>query len=195
MEEQHPRHGIAYRLGKAWLDAHGWRVEGGAPPVRKAVIAAAPHTSNWDFAYALSACAVLGVKVSWVGKHTLFKPPFGALMRALGGVPVDRRAKGHQVERIAALFEQRDELFLMVAPEGTRSRATRWKTGFYRIAVEARVPIVLGYLDYSRKVAGLGTVFQPSGDPDADLPRLREFYQGIQGRYPERMSDIRFHEE
>jgi 1-acyl-sn-glycerol-3-phosphate acyltransferase len=110
--------------------------------VKKAVLVAAPHTSNWDLPFSLALSFVLDIKISWVGKHTLFQPPLGTFMRAIGGVPVDRRGRNDAVKSIAKLFEGRDELMLIVPPEGTRGRAKRWKTGFYYIALEAKVPIV-----------------------------------------------------
>lgn len=189
------KRGVAYWLGRAWLAAFGWRVEGGAPNVPKAVVVAALHTSSWDFPFTLATSAVLGLEMSWLGKHTLFRGPMGPVMRWLGGVAVDRTKKNDMVSSVVDILDQHEELFLVLAPEGTRGRASRWKTGFYHMAVNAKVPIVLGYLDYERKVSGLGEVFWPSGDLKADLPKIRAFYSNVRGKHPERQSEISFGEE
>jgi 1-acyl-sn-glycerol-3-phosphate acyltransferase len=182
--------GLRYRLGKLWLDALGWRVDGGPPNVRKAVVVAAPHTSNWDLPFTLATAAVLGIKISWIGKHTLFKPPFGGLLRALGGIPVDRRSRNNAVAAAIEVLDQHETLFLIIAPEGTRSRTERWKTGFYRIAEGAHVPVVLGFIDYGKKRGGLGTVFEPTGDLDGDMEKIAEFYRDIRGLHPEDESPV-----
>jgi len=178
-------------IGHAWLRAFGWNVEGGAPPVDKAVVVAAPHTSNWDLPFTLAIAWSLDRDVQWVGKHTLFQiPVWGRFLRTLGGVGVDRRSRNDAVKAIAHAIEERDRVLLVVPPEGTRGAATRWKTGFYWIAVEAKVPIVLGFLDYGRKRGGLAHVLEPSGDIAQDFGRLREFYAGIRGKHPERQGRI-----
>lgn len=188
-----PRTFVA-RFGQAFLDAAGWTVVGGAPDVKKAVIVAAPHTSNWDLAYALSITWRLGLPIRWMGKHTLFRPPFGAIMRKLGGIPVDRRGRNNAVDAAIKLLEDADELMLLIPPEGTRGVAKRWKTGFYHTAVGAKVPIVLGFLDYEGKRGGLGEVFWPTGDIDADMERIRAFYAGMKGKYPHLQGDIKVRE-
>lgn len=158
--------------------------------MRKAVVVAAPHTSNWDFPFTLAVAWALGIELRWVGKHTLFVPPFGQIMRALGGVPVDRRARNNAVPAVVELLRQHHELMLVIAPEGTRSRAKRWRTGFYHMALGAEVPLVLGFLDYARKRGGLGEVFVPSGDLEKDMERIAAFYAGIMGKRPERQSAV-----
>ena len=164
----------------------GWRVEGSGPDIPRAVVVAAPHTSNWDLVFTLAIAATLGIRVSWMGKHTLFRPPFGRLMRAVGGLPVDRRASHGAVEAAVELLTSHDRLFLIISPEGTRGRSERWKTGFYRIAQGAGVPIVLGFLDYGRKVGGLGKVFVPTGDVEKDMEEIRVFYAPIRGKREDR---------
>ncbi len=181
---------LRHLVGRAWLSAFGWEVEGGRPDVKKAVVVAAPHTSNWDLPFTLAVAYVLDVPISWVGKHTLFAPPFGGIMRALGGVPVDRRARNGAVSAIAERIREADEIFLIIPPEGTRGRATRWKTGFYYAAVEAGVPIVLGFLDFGRKRGGLGEVFHPTGDIARDFERIRAFYADVKGKYPDKSGSI-----
>ncbi|HRG97322.1 MAG TPA: 1-acyl-sn-glycerol-3-phosphate acyltransferase [Polyangiaceae bacterium] len=185
------RRGVAYWLGRAWLGAFGWRVEGEAPAVRKAVVVAAPHTSAWDWPFTLATAAVLGVEMRWVGKHTLFENPLmGRFMRWTGGLPVDRAKTKDMVTKVADLLRAHEDLFLIVAPEGTRRRADRWKTGFYYMARAADVPVVLGYLDYAKKTSGLGTLFYPTGDLHKDMRQIRAFYSDVSGKHPERTSEV-----
>jgi 1-acyl-sn-glycerol-3-phosphate acyltransferase len=175
-------------IANVWLKAFGWRVDGGLPDVRKAVVIAAPHTSNWDLPFTLAVAWKLGFSMSWLGKHTLFKGLAGKVLRATGGIAVDRTQRTDMVAHAVDVIGQHDDLFLIVAPEGTRSRTERWKTGFYYMAVGAKVPIVLGYLDYKIKRGGLGTLFWPTGDIDADMKKIQAFYANIHGKHPERMS-------
>jgi 1-acyl-sn-glycerol-3-phosphate acyltransferase len=171
-----------------------WRVEGELPP-DKCVIIAAPHTSNWDMPFMLMAAYVIGFRISWMGKHTLFWGPFGPLMRALRGIPVDRRSPQNLVQQVAARFATSDELVLAVPPEGTRKQVEYWKSGFYQIARAANVPLVLGFLDFDRKVGGLGPVVHLTGDVHADMDRIRAYYQGIRGKHPALESTPRLREE
>ena len=182
--------GLFPAIGRAWLKFNGWTCDPRMPGVQKAVLIAAPHTSNWDLVFSLALSAVLDIKISWVGKHTLFKPPLGTFMRWTGGVPVDRRVRTDAVKNMAQLFTGRDQLMLMVPPEGTRGKAKRWKTGFYYIAVEAKVPIVLGYLDYGNKIGGLGEVLWPTGDIAKDFEQIRNFYSGMKGKFPELQGEV-----
>jgi 1-acyl-sn-glycerol-3-phosphate acyltransferase len=133
--------------------------------------------------------AALDLRVSWMGKHTLFAPPLGTVMRAFGGVAVDRTKRSNTVQSAIDLLRTRDELFLIVAPEGTRARA-RWKTGFYHIALGANVPILCGFLDFATKTGGLGDLVYPTGNIETDLGKVRAFYAGIQGKRPERCGEI-----
>ena len=173
------------------LAAAGWRVEGVRPQEAKYVLIAAPHTSNWDFPLMLLCGMVLGVWPAWVGKHTLFRAPFGVLMRALGGIPIDRTTSHNMVDQLAGEFAARERLALAMPPEGTRSLAPHWKSGFYYVATQARVPIALGYLDYPRKEGGIGAPILPSGDLRADMDRIRAFYSGKAGRHPESQGPVR----
>jgi len=186
---------MKYWLGHLYLWLLGWKIEGARPPQRKYVILAAPHTSNWDVPLMLSMSYVLGVPLSWIGKHTLFKPPLGWLMRLLGGVPVDRRARHNAVQQMVDEFNRRDEFYLAITPEGTRGRAEYWKSGFYYIAVGAKVPIVLGLLDFRRKRGGLFEVIEPTGDLQADMERIRAFYADATAKYPADFGPIRLREE
>lgn len=171
-------------LGRLWLRATGWTLEGEPPEVPKAVLIAAPHDTNWDLPFTLAAIWALRIELGWTGKKTLFRWPFGRLMRGLGGIAIDRAAPGGIVEEIAARIRERESLLLAIPPEGTRSETAYWKSGFYRIALAAGVPILCGFIDYPRKRLGLGGLFLPSGDAVADMEQIRIFYREI-GRLPE----------
>jgi 1-acyl-sn-glycerol-3-phosphate acyltransferase len=167
-----------------FLRATGWRIEGALPPeAAKSVFIAAPHTSNWDLPYTLMCAFVLDLNIRWMGKASLFRWPFGPVMRWLGGIAVRREQSNNLVAASAqALVEADGPLQLVVPPEGTRGRTRRWKTGFYFIAQQARVPIVMAFMDYEQKRAGLGPLFTPSGDVDADMAAIKRFYAPIKGR-------------
>jgi len=169
---------------RAFLKINGWQVQGELPAnAYKAVIIAAPHTSNWDLPYTLMTALCLQLNINWMGKASLFRFPFGALMRWLGGIPVDRSKANNLVAASAAAIVAADgPVQLVVPPEGTRGKTRHWKTGFYFIALEAQVPIVMAYLDYERKIGGLGPVFTPSGDVEADMGVVKRFYAGVKGR-------------
>ena len=173
----------------------GWRVEGTVPEEPKWVLIAAPHTSNWDLVLMLLSGLALGAWPSWVGKHTLFRFPFGALLRSLGGIPIDRRSRGNRVEELAALFSSRERLVLAIPPEGSRSNLSYWKSGFYWVARTANVPICLAFLDFPRRRAGLGPLFRPTGDLRVDMDFVRAFYAGMKGRFPEKQGPIRLEGE
>jgi 1-acyl-sn-glycerol-3-phosphate acyltransferase len=162
----------------------GWKVDGVLPPNgSKSVLIAAPHTSNWDFPYTLMTAFVLGLNIRWMGKSSLFTFPFGGTMRWLGGISVDRSQSTNLVANAAqSLRDSSDPMQLVVPPEGTRSKARYWKTGFYYIAVTAGVPIVMAYMDYPRKRAGLGPVLMPTGDIDQDMIIIKAFYAQHQGK-------------
>lgn len=178
-------------LARLCLAAFGWRAVGVRPAEARYVLIAVPHTSNWDFPLMLLCGMALGVWPAWVGKDALFRPPFGWLMRFLGGIPIDRSASHNMVEQLAAEFGARSRLALAMPPEGTRSLAPHWKSGFYYVATLARVPIGLGYLDYAKKEGGIGTPLLPSGDLHADMERIRAFYAGKAGRHPELQGPMR----
>jgi len=164
------------------LRIRGWGFEGVVPNVSKAVVIVAPHTSNWDFLVGIAALFGLGLRASFLGKHTLFKWPFGPMMRWLGGVPVDRRTARGVVDETVELFAANERMILALSPEGTRHSVDRWKTGFYYVALEAQVPIIPVALDYSRKLIRFGEGFDPTGDLQNDLQFLEKFFFGIEGR-------------
>jgi len=169
----------------------GWRVEAKLPVPQKCVIIGAPHTSGADLFATFLLMGSLGMKFHWVAKDSLFRGPLGWSLRSLGGIPVNRREQTGFVQRMASMFPQRDVFRLAILPEGTRSRANYWKTGFYYIAQAAGVPIILGFADYKRKVVGLGPSLIPAGDIQADFQKIRTFYTGITGRYSHKQGEIR----
>lgn len=178
---RHARGGPLRWLGKLYLAWGGWRVEGGFPEAPRAVIIVAPHTSNWDFTLGLAVVLALELRSSWLGKHTIFKPPFRGLLRWLGGIPVDRRAASGVVRACVAAFEAAPALYIALSPEGTRKQVGQWKSGFYVIAARAGVPILPVALDYPEHVVRFLPPFHPSGDLERDLPLLRAPFEDVRG--------------
>lgn len=159
----------------------GWRVVGALPSERKYVLIGAPHTSNWDFPLMLLAVLTVGMDVHWLGKSSLFPPIVDSVMRWLGGIAVDRSKNNNLVAQLVDLFRARDELVVLIPPEGTRAKVERWKSGFYHVAAGAGVPILLGFVDASRKELGFGPLFYPTQDYAADLLKIQEFYRDKRG--------------
>ena len=182
-------------LARLFLRLTGWRPEGARPDVPRFVLIAAPHTSNWDLAYLLALATTFDIKVSWMGKHGLFRPPLGWLMRRVGGIPVVRHRRSNLVEQMTQALKDSEQMALVVPSEGTRGWAPYWKSGFYRIARSADVPIVMGYLDYARKRGGFGPALKTTGDVRLDMDEIRAFYAGKTGKYPEQFGPIRLKEE
>lgn len=188
-------------LGKTIIWLSGWKVDQHLKAdFKRCVMVAAPHTSNWDFILARAAFEVMEIPVRFTIKKEWVDGPLGFLMRALGAIGIDRRPKNageprlSYVEGMIRLFEETGNLVVLVTPEGTRSKATEWKTGFYHVAKAAGVPIALGYLDYRRKVAGIGKVLKVSDSMEKDMHEIMEFYAGVQGKFPENYSpDLRFY--
>lgn len=182
-----PRRGsrLGRRLGRLVLRFLGWRIEGGFPERGKFLLIVAPHTSNWDFVVGIAAVLALDVEVHWLGKHTLFRPPLAPAMRRLGGIAVDRRSPQGYIAQLAGIYSRRERFLLGITPEGTRSRVKSWKAGFYHIAREAGVPIVPCYLDYRRRVAGIGPALIPGDDLAAEMRRFERFYRGVTPKRPE----------
>jgi 1-acyl-sn-glycerol-3-phosphate acyltransferase len=172
-------------LGRRLLRLWGWRIEGGPLDQPRCVMVVAPHTSNWDFIHGLCAKWALGLSVRFLAKHTLFRFPFSAFLRAIGGIPVDRRATNGLVERVASLFVPDAPLYLVVTPEGTRRRVPTWRTGFHRIAVAAGVPILPVAFDYPARTVRLLRYYTPTGDYAADLRALSEHFTPLMARHPE----------
>jgi len=181
-------------IAKSIFSILGWKVVGSMPKeLKKAVIIAAPHTSYWDFFYARLAFFIMDIPMKvTIKKEVVEAPLYGWLIRKLGAIGIDRNPKNgglkskiSMVDAMVNLLEERDHLIMMVTPEGTRKYVPRWKTGFYRVAEQAKVPIILGYLDYAKKHAGIGPVFEPTGDYDADLKIILDFYRSKTGKFPE----------
>lgn len=162
----------------------GWTSVGTVPEPQRFVLIAAPHTSNWDFPNFLGVTQTLGLRVHFMAKASLFRWPFGGFMRQVGGVRLDRAAAKDTVAQMVAEFARRDEFVLTIAPEGTRGAVTKWRTGFYQIALGAGVPIVCGFMDYAKRTSGLGPVIVPTGDYEADMAPVFAFYRGITGKHP-----------
>lgn len=168
----------------------GWKACNDIPTdLKKAVMVAAPHTSNWDLIYARAALYILRVPVKFTIKKEWVRFPLSLILNPLGAIPIDRKPKGIKktstVDKMIELFEQRDHLIILVTPEGTRKYAKRWRSGFYFTALRANVPIVLGYLDYKDKEAGIGAVFYPTGDRDKDVEEIKAFYRKKTPKFPD----------
>ena len=167
----------------------------GEPPKESCVLVAGPHTSNWDFLFMLSYAWVTDVPLRWLGKEELFKGPMGPIMRATGGIAVDRDHPGGLVEQMAERFRDGPRMGLVITPEGTRGKRDYWKSGFYRIARAADVPIVLCYIDWPNRTGGFGPTFKLTGDVRADMERIRDLYDNITGIRPQGQTSPRLREE
>ncbi len=182
-------------IGRVFMLMAGWKVEGRIPSCNKVIIIAAPHTTNWDFVYLLGAAFQLGLSVKWLGKKSLFSFPFSWFMKRLGGVAVDRGKSSGMVDQVSEAILCASKISLVVPPSGTRGRTDYWKSGFYHIAKSANLPLICGYLDYEKKIAGLGPYFFVSNSVKDDMNKIRDFYKDKVGKYPELTSVIRLKEE
>jgi 1-acyl-sn-glycerol-3-phosphate acyltransferase len=182
-----PQSGSALRraLGKFYLRASGWRIRGRVPAEPKFVAIVAPHTSNWDFVVCVAAMFALRLDVHWFGKHTLFRGPLGWLLRSLGGRPVRRDTAKGVVSEIADAIRAEPRFILALAPEGTRSRVSEWRTGFYHIAQQADVPIVPVALDWGQREISIGDPVRTAGDPAQEIARLRAHYRIEMALHPD----------
>lgn len=183
------------KFARLLLRIGGWTPVGGIPDAPKAVIIAAPHTSNWDGIWALIYKVAVGLDIKFFAKKSLFWFPLGNLLRGLGAIELDRDRAINVVQQAVNEFESHDSFYFGLAPEGTRSLKPGWKTGFYRIALGAGVPVYIGFLDFRNKRIGIGPRVDLTGDVDADLAVIREHYEGIEGRWPEQASPIVFAEK
>jgi 1-acyl-sn-glycerol-3-phosphate acyltransferase len=183
-----PRRGNAFSrwLGKTMLRVLGWKLEGEFPNVPKAVMVAAPHTSNWDGAITLATVLAIRLNIHWMGKDSMFRFPFRRLLVWMGGIPVDRSTGRGLVQTTIDQFAGKAQYFVLISPEGTRSATREWKTGFYKIAQGAGVPIVLAYIDFARKVVGFGPLVQPNGDIEREIEDIRAFYNDKVARHAAR---------
>lgn len=171
-----------------WLG--GWTVVGKAPDVHKAVLIAAPHTSNWDGFWAIVYKTSIRVEIHWFIKDSMFWFPMSALLSFFGAIPLNRKHAGSAVGEAIVAFDNNDRFYLGLAPEGTRGKTRGWKSGFYRIAEGANVPVVFGFLDYRNRRLGLGPVLTLTGDKEADMAICRSYYSSIGGRWPEKTCPI-----
>lgn len=164
----------------------GWKVDDKAPEIAyKAVLVHAPHTSNWDFIIGRMASWVYRLPVKILIKKELFFFPLGFILKAMGGIPVDRSKNNNLTDQISTMFKEKEKLTIIFTPEGTRKYSPNWKKGFYYIALKSEVPIVLTYIDYKKKYGGFGPVFEPTGDADKDIETIKDFYRNISGKVPE----------
>jgi 1-acyl-sn-glycerol-3-phosphate acyltransferase len=171
-----------HRASRFILRLAGWRTEGRLPQIPKFVLVGAPHTSNWDLPFTLLMAFAFRARIHWLGKKAIFRRPFKGFFQWLGGIPVQRSRSENLVEQSIQQFQHNEKLILTIAPSGTRKRVVKWKSGFYHIACGAKVPIVLGFLDYGRKVGGFGPMVYPTGNFSADMKAIRAFYDGVSGK-------------
>ncbi len=176
---------ITKLLSVIYLKLTGWEAAGEIPKEPKYVLIAAPHTSNKDFPIMMALAFHFGTRIHWIGKETLFPGIAKPVARYLGGIPVDRSKPGGMVGETIRTYDEADRLVIVVPPEGTRGLAKGWKSGFYHIATGAKIPICCGFLDYKTKRGGFGPMIYLTGNIDADMDTIRDFYKDITGRYPE----------
>lgn len=180
---------------RAFWTISRWRLASEPAPSRPSVIIGAPHTSNWDFVFMLAIGWKLGIDLRWLGKHTLFTGWREPIMRALGGIPVDRSDPSRVVDEVVRRLHAGESFCLVVTPDGTRSGNTRWKSGFYRIARATGMPVTLGYVDRTTMTTGLGPTLDLTGDIPGDMDRIRAFYADKAGQHPKRRVEPRLREE
>lgn len=183
------------RLSRWLLHLTGWQLVGIRPACDHYVLIAAPHTSNWDFPLMLMFAAAFDIKVTWMAKHSLFYPPMGWIMRALGGMPIIRHKNQNVVGAMVDAFQTVPHLVLVVPTEGTREKSEYWKSGFYHIARQAGVPIVPSFLDFGSKRGGFGAALTITDDVRADMQYFRDFYRGMKGKFPDQFGPVKLKEE
>ena len=183
-----PRRGnlISAAVARLMILASGWRFEGAPPNLKQFVMIVAPHTSNWDFLIGIMAMFALDIRATFLGKDTLFKAPFGFVLRWMGGVPVDRQSPHNVVEQMIGHLKNRERMILALSPEGTREKIPRWRTGFYWVAVGAGVPIVPVALDFSRKRFIIHPPQTMTGNAEQDMAHLQRFFRADQAFKPDR---------
>jgi 1-acyl-sn-glycerol-3-phosphate acyltransferase len=179
---------IEKQFARLLLLISGWSLEGEVPDIKKCVIIGAPHTSNWDFFFGLLYKMYYGLNIHFLMKEELFRFPWGIFFKAIGGIPVNRGKKNNLVETLYLKFTQTSAFYLAIAPEGTRNKVKEWRRGFYYIAKKASVPIVLAYMDYSRKVVGVGMLFYPGDSIEKDMAEIQSFYLTVSAKYPQQFS-------
>ncbi len=173
-------------VGDLLLKILGWKIQGNFPALNKCVVVGAPHTSQWDFVFAVLFSFSEKSSAKFFMKKELFVFPLKGLLKLLGGIPVNRQSKNNLVQDMVDRFNTHEKFILALTPEGTRSKVNDWKSGFYRIAVGANVPIVLAYMDYAKKNVGVKKIFEPTGDYEKDLTEIKEVYKTVTPKYPEK---------
>lgn len=171
---------ISYLAKMVFFRLMGWRIEGDFPQLKKFIVAVYPHTRNMDFIVGVLTRAVLNEKISYVGKQELFNPLTGWFFRALGGTPINRNSNENKVSAIAQIFKEKDAFRMAIAPEGTRKKVDRWKTGFYYIALEAEVPILLVHFNYPSKKVSFLKLLKPTGDIEKDLKEMKAYFNAAE---------------
>jgi hypothetical protein len=187
-----PGLGVGGKIAAGLMRLAGWRLVYVPPPRAKSVIIVYPHTSNWDFPIGMLARSAAGIRCHFAAKDTLFRGLFGRWLARVGGIPVNRREPTGFVGQLAREFERRDEFHVVFTPEGTRARTEHWKSGFYRLALAAKVPLGLAFIDYGHREAGIGGWLDLTGDEETDLERIRAFYAAKRGRRQALAGPIRF---
>jgi len=180
---------IFYGFANVALFILRWKTRGRMPDIKKFILIAAPHSSNWDFIFFLLIIFKFQIPVHWIAKESMFIWPFKRLLQRLGGIPINRSEKSNLVAAMVDTFDQADRLVVTIAPSGTRKNVTHWKTGFYQIANQADIPIVCGFVDYRLRTGGIGPVILPTGDMDADMETIKIFYKDKSGRYEGSLPD------
>lgn len=195
MEHVTLKKNILYSISSFFLKILGWRVSGKFPDLSKFVLVVAPHTSNWDFVIAYISIMSLTRgfathSLKGFGKIEWFWGPLDSIFRFIGGIPVHRGKKSNVVLSSISMIEKTEKIILALTPEGTRKRTEKWKSGFYYIAIGAKIPVVCFSLDYQSKVAGVGPTIWPSGDIDSDIRLFQEFYRPVIAKYPDQVTDV-----
>lgn len=194
-----PAYGAGQRIWNRVLRCTGWKLVGHRPTADKFIMIIAPHTSNWEMPLGLIVGFASGILLSWpygfMMKEIWFRGPLGAFMRRLGGLPIDRSRPNEVVSRMADVLTRRERFILAITPEGTRRRTEAWKSGFYHIALAAAAPVVPVSFDYGRKEVGLGKALAMTGDKEKDVAALREFFEDVTPRFPDRFGPVRFRDE
>jgi len=176
-------------ISKIYIKLAGWKIAGAIPPeIKKCVLLAVPHTSNYDFPIAIAILRIMNVKIKYLIKKEWMKFPLGWFFKYTGAIAVDRSKSNNLIAAIVDIMNQRDEIVMVIPPEGTRKLARKWKTGFYYVALGAKVPIVLSYLDYEKKTGGFGPAIYPTGNLVEDMHQIRDFYKDKVPRHPEKVS-------
>lgn len=183
-----PRRGnkLSQAIAQRSMSLFGWEIKGHVPNLSKMVLVGAPHTSNWDFILTICTMFALGIQLNWLAKDSLFLNPFGGIFRYLGGIGVNRRVSTNLVDAVVNEFKKRESIVLAIMPEGTRSKVRRWKTGFYYMATQASVPILLITFDYGRKIMKIGPAINPTGDIETDLPHIQSYFKDIKAKNPDK---------